>query len=321
MDYRILTLALTLCATAGLLVDKPAAALSTSSTPVASGLVDDNAAGWIWRGMDEIDDSSFTGGTARAGGASAYCAYTFQGTGIQVTGLGGETVSVGSRAHKLGKAVVSIDGKAVSTVSLQRDSTEYGISLAQVTGLANGNHVLEITSTGGWIVIDCAYVSGPNSSLPTVSPSTPGTLSEGIYRLHPKHALDKCLEVATIAVDGVLIDINHTDQNRPQIWHVTALARGRFEISPVAAPGLALTLVPPSAVDGAPAAHLYNYIADPAQQLLITPSGEGYFRISPSSDSGVVLDVFKLLTVDGTQTITYKWWGADNQQWAFEPSK
>jgi hypothetical protein len=327
MNYRTLTLALTLCTIASLTLTPPSTAENAQpggagkSAPPASGLVDDNAPGWIWRGMDEIADSGYTGGTAHAGGASAYCAYTFQGTGIQVFGLGGETVSAGSRTHKLGKAVISIDGKVVSTVSLQRDSSQYGLSLAQITGLSNGNHVLEVTSSGGWIVVDYVNVVSPNSAAPAPAP-TPGIISDGDYRLRPRHAPDKCLDVATIAVDGVAVGINHVDDNRPQIWHVKSLGGGRYEVSSVAAPSLALTMVPPSQADGAPTAHLYNYIADPAQQLTIAPvDNSGYYKIAPSSNSGVVLDVLKLAATDGTPTITYGWWGANNQQWTFEPIK
>jgi len=321
MNYRTLILARTLCVVASVLVGRPSTAENAQTAPAASGLVDDNAAGWIWRGMDEIDDSQFSGGTAHAGD-NAYCAYTFHGAGIEVVGMSGATVSVGNRSHKLGKAAISIDGKPVSTVNLYNASTNYGVSLVHVTGLSDGNHVLEITGASGWIVVDCAYVLGSNSQAPQSVPvSTPGALSDGNYRLHPKHAIDKCLDVATFATDGVIVGINHVDANRPQIWHVAPLGGGRFKISSLAATNLALTLVPPSAADGAPAAHLYGYIADPAQELSITSSGDGYFRISPSSNGDVVLDVFKLLTADGTQTITYKWWGADNQQWAFEPVK
>ena len=288
------------------------------STP--PGQVDDNAAGWIWRGMDEVEDPQFMGGTAHAGGGSAYCAYTFKGTGIQVVGMGGATVTIDGRAHKLGKAIISVDGKQVATTSLQRSDSTYALPLASGTGLADRSHVLEIAADGGWIVVDYVSVTTPGSA-PVAAVPTTGTIPDGDYRLHPKHAPTMCLDVATIAVNGVEININHPSTERPQVWNVKSLGGGRYEVTSAVAPSLALTLVPPSPADGAPKAHLYGYIGDPAQQLLITPTSDGFYRIAPSSNGSTVLDVFKLQTTDGTPTITYGWWQSDNQQWQIDPAK
>jgi len=110
----------------------PGGSLPTGAAKVST--VDDGEAGWIWNAMVAVDDSSFEGGTAHAGGPGSYGAYTFHGTGGDVTGMTGPFITVDGRSHKMGRIKFSLDGKSVGALSVSTPDTQYGINLLHVVG-------------------------------------------------------------------------------------------------------------------------------------------------------------------------------------------
>ena len=121
--------------------------------------VDDSGTGWVWSGCSTVEDPSFEGGTARAGGDGFYGAYTFDGTGVTVFTMLGPNFEDRGRTHRMGSISVSIDGHAEGGVSLNRPSPSYGNPAIQVSGLKPGKHVLEIRAAKGWIVVDYIALS------------------------------------------------------------------------------------------------------------------------------------------------------------------
>jgi len=135
-----------------------------------SGLIDDDAAGWIWSGMQEADSLDLHGGTAHAGGPGAYGEFTFQGTGVDVISGSGQTVTINGRTHRAGKAKISIDGKQVVLSTVQ----SAGDTLAHAAGLKNGVHVLQIEPVGGWVAVDYIVVTGVDHTGGGVAPTFVG---------------------------------------------------------------------------------------------------------------------------------------------------
>jgi len=128
------------------------------NTVNTDSVVDDKAAGWIWRGMEEVSDPESYGGGHHAGGMGAYCSYTFHGVGVDVLALTGPLVAVDGRGHKLGRAKISIDGKVMTSAGLQNQASNHSSILYSVKDLTDDNHVVEIETELGWIDIDCIHV-------------------------------------------------------------------------------------------------------------------------------------------------------------------
>lgn len=134
---------------------------------VASPAPGDAVANWTWSGMVDYADPDLSTGHGHAGGPGSYAAYTFSGTGIDVYAEKCATVVVDQRAHKTGRVKISIDGKERDTVDLAAAEKDPHYKVAGITGLADGNHVLELEPVGGWIVIDSVKeITGPVIAAP-----------------------------------------------------------------------------------------------------------------------------------------------------------
>lgn len=135
-------------------VKEEAASVGNAASNTEGGPVDD----WIWSGMVDYDDPELSTGHGHAGGPGSYGAYTFSGTGIEVYGVRCPVVSLDQKAHRTGKAKVSIDGKERTTVDLAAADIDYHHKIVGIAGLPSGNHVLEVEPVGGWIIIDTVKV-------------------------------------------------------------------------------------------------------------------------------------------------------------------
>ena len=159
-----------LITTTGLMLILSAASAAPVTSPVANGLIDDSAPGWVWNGMTEYDDPGLYGGRAHAGGPGGYGSFTFTGTSVDVVGVSTPEVQMDGRVHRAGLLKVSIDGKDVSTSTMKSATTQYKFTGAHVTGLTRGIHVLEVTPVGGWVVVDYIQVVDPSAQ----AGATPG---------------------------------------------------------------------------------------------------------------------------------------------------
>lgn len=61
----------------------------------------------------------------------------------------------------------------------------------------------------------------------------------------------------------------------------------------------------------------YSYWGGANQKWILTDLGNGYYRISPSSNSGLALDIAGQSTSNGANLQTYSYWGGTNQQFQF----
>jgi hypothetical protein len=147
---------------------RPAYAVTVPQT--GGTTIDDAANGWVWSGMTQVDDPQFHGGSAHAGGAGSYGAYTFAGTGVTVYGMRGASINVDGKTHKIGRMLVFLDNKLEDTVNLSAGDTTYEYPCFTISGCSEGNHVLQIRPEAGWVAVDYITVqtnstaSAPNAS-------------------------------------------------------------------------------------------------------------------------------------------------------------
>ena len=144
----------------------------TQAAPAAPTTIDDSNTGWTWSGMSEFDDPGLKGGTGHAGMSGSYGVYTFTGTHVQVYAMGGPTVLLGGKRHRLGKLKVSIDSVEVGTFDLDRPEPTFDLMVCDAPGLKDGNHVLEVDPVSGWATIDYIKVI-PDAPRPD-APQSPG---------------------------------------------------------------------------------------------------------------------------------------------------
>jgi len=150
----------------------PAAAFADGASHAVSVvkpvIIDDSNSGWTWSGMDEIDDISFTGGTAHAGPIGSSGVYTFHGTGVKVNTTLAPDVLASGRRHKMGKLKVTIDGVEKTVANLASPEAQFDMCICNISGLEDKNHVLQVEPKDGWAMIDGITVlaQGVNDAAP-----------------------------------------------------------------------------------------------------------------------------------------------------------
>ncbi len=132
-----------------------------------SGIVDDGAPGWIYTQTKIVDDPPLHNGSAHALPPGASATIAFAGAGIQVFTMAGPVVIVDGRAHKLGQLECQVDGKTIATKSQILPDATYNYMTFQTSQLDSDTlvlHVLTLTATAGWAVVDYINVlpAAPN---------------------------------------------------------------------------------------------------------------------------------------------------------------
>jgi len=327
--YRVIDSALVI---AGLLALSACAEANNltqpASTPaVKAAVIDDGDPGWIWNGMTQLDDPSFAGGGAHAGGPGTYGAYTFHGTTIDVTGMTGQSLTVDGRVHKIGRAKFSLDGKPIGTVSAIKSDTQYGANLIHVAGLTDANHVLQIEPDGGWIAVDAIAVTQSAGDAPSISTTDADKgpapiLSAGSYRISLRMDQSKYLSAHdAYPVDGTTGEIYHFADERQQVWTLQPLDGGLYRISPSTQPDQALSVLPTYVKSTGYAVGTWHYTGNIHQQWIIAPTTGGYFRIISAAEPANVVELMWSRNEDGADVIEFQWHGSDSQEWAFRPIK
>jgi len=298
--------------------------LPTSTPAVKASVVDDGDAGWIWNGMTQLDDPSFQGGGAHAGGPGTYGAYTFHGTAIDVTGMTGPSLTVDGRVHKIGRVKVSLDGKPIGTVSAITPDTQYAASLIHVAGLSDANHVLQIEPDGGWIAVDTIKITQSPGDTTSTSASDGDkgpapVLPAGQYRISLHMDPSKYLSAHDVyPVDGTVGEIYHFADDRQQIWTLQPLDGGLYRISPWTQPDQALSVLPTFVKSTGYAVGTWHYTGSKHQQWIVAPTTGGFFRIISAAEPANVIELMWSHNEDGTNVIEFQWHGSDNQEWAFK---
>jgi hypothetical protein len=283
----------------------------SGSTSSSASVVDDGDAGWVWSGLSAIEDAQLSNGTGHAGGFGSYGAYTFKGTGVKIYGMRGPSISIDGQSHKMGRVKVTVDGKDQGEYSEFHSVTEYDYLIADVSGLTDGNHVVQLSASGGWIVIDSLKIAGGKSASGDAS-----ELSKAGYRIFPRSSTDKCIETENNGTtDGALIQIASPAEHHVQVWRIASLGSNRYRISPADNPDEALTILAPDDQHKAPQAFIWKYTGAASQQILLLPSGDGFYKVAPSNSPDNVLDVAGQIPKSGTPVLCFPWWGGPNQQW------
>lgn len=293
----------------------------TAAPFVQTATIDDGAAGWTWSGMQAIADQNLHEETGHAGGPGTYGEYTFSGTRVAVFGMAGPAAVADGRAHKMGRAKISIDGSLHDTVSMIKDAPQYDVRITTIDGLSPGNHVLQIAADGGWIVVDYIRVATVQAAPAVHKASVASVFPEGDYRLFPKHAPDKCLEIGPQSAHGIQLQIGAPNPSHAQIWHITPLGHETYQIAP-ASDTSQLIWVPSVQPDVNTLRPLILWQATQAQEQILhfTQIDNGIFRIELASNSEIVMDVSGANPADGTPVIASKWGSYDNQKWSIVPA-
>ena len=150
-----------------------------------AAIVDDADNGWTWSSMVSYPDIGLAKGTGHAGGSGSYGVYTFNGTGVEVFVMRGNSVNVDGHVHRMGKLKISVDGHVKGEVILAANAVDYNISAINVSGMPSKLHVLQLEPDAGWAVIDYIKVNAdedPAEVSKTAgdgTPSDPGVLFSG----------------------------------------------------------------------------------------------------------------------------------------------
>jgi len=292
--------------------------LPTAAAAAVPGTIEDTDEDWTWTGMQAVPEPQCRNGSIRAGGLATSGVYLFTGTGVGIYGPHASTITIDGKPHDLGKMVVRIDGAQKAVIDLSKPPADPNARIFQIDDLKKGNHVLQLKVTEGWGAVD--YIAIQDE--PAASKSVAGDDGQD-YRLSPKHAPDKWLDVKGDTMEDEA-GLSIFAANRPghsQIWHVVSVGNGIYRLSPKEDPEQALTVLlrtVKTTVSANTLAGLYKYNADLAQQWEFIPSGGGYYRIANLFDHRF-LNVDGGLTANGSPVIIYQLTAGNNDQWRFVP--
>ena len=296
-----------------------------------SGMIDDTAAGWIWHGMVGYEDPSLRGGTAHAGGPGSYGAYTFRGGSVVIAGYAGDSVKVDGRLHKMGRAKISIDGKAAGSINLTRADGDGDVVLYTLHGLSDSLHVLQIEPEGGWAVVDYIDVTtadaspgGSGDEVDVPKGDIKSIIPAGSYYLVCRKDARQCLALSSNdIVDGTQANIYHLAAGVMETWTVKPLGGERYRLAPASTPGKCLALLTQVVTDDGKGYKVGTWQVGTyaAGEWYITRTDTGYLRISSVYDSTRVLDVSGGYMGDGGLVNGYPWNAGENQQWQLIPAK
>jgi len=293
----------------------PATAMNVTS-PSDTGIIDDGAAGWIWSGMTEYSGDTLRGGAGHAGGPGSYGAYTFKGTRFQLFCLLPPSITVDGRVHKAGHVKISVDGNAVN-VRQSPSTPGDDVCVADISGLSDGNHVVQISPDAGWIVVDYLQVNVPEGAgaEPSKGPAAiASTIPEGRYRIRPRHNSVRSFG----SFDGKSVVTLGADSGQYGIVKLTPVDKNVYTISSVVDKSLSFAMMNDPANGG----YTIGLVSTPdiaAARWYITTDSDGYCRISCAAQPDYVFDVSGDATNIGAAVIGYKWHGGANQQWAILP--
>jgi len=158
--------------------------------------------------MTTCTDLALLNAAGRAGGPGACAIYTFSGPNVQVFGLTAADVEVDGVRHRLGKLKISIDGHVKETVNVHKTEMRSDGMLFEVTGLAAGNHVVQLEPVDGWAVVECL-------KLPTAA------------------TVDQTSSGRVVLFDG-LVDLSHVSNRSPN-WAIDTVNGQFFNNTPARA--------------------------------------------------------------------------------------
>lgn len=142
------------------------------------------------------------------------------------------------------------------------------------------------------------------------------------YRLSPRHALSKCLDVSggpSSTANGTVIHTWDYVGGSNQQWTFQPTDSGYYRLTPRHALGSCADVSggPNPAPNGA-GVNLWGWWGGTNQQWRLDSAGGGYFRISPRNQIDRCLDVSGVSTSNGAPVIIWDSLGGWNQQWKLD---
>jgi hypothetical protein len=286
--------------------------------------VDDTDPGWTWKNMEMYSDPVLYGKSAHTGPPGSYGQISFHGTGVKIYGVGGPSVPLDGVMHTMGTAIVWVDGKQVAETPVNLPNTRYRYVIASVDGLTDSDHILLMEPRDGWVTLDYIEVThNPPGAQTAALISMPDDSNQPVYQIIPKEPNTANLCFGNSGVQDTCFIWSPTN-GRTQFWHITPLPGGGDMITPVGHPDDALCIDP----RGAPTAdyprgmptesYLLPYAGRPDQQIVITNQNDGFYKLSPSTDTNLCLSVFRAALTDGTPVTGSFWKDAPNQEWQLQ---
>lgn len=159
--------------------------------------------------------------------------------------------------------------------------------------------------------------------LPTYAWAAPGDGGVSVpantwFRLTPRHATNKCLEVAGGGTgNGSNVQIWGDFDYECQQWRFEDVGDGYYRITPRHATGKCLDVSGVSYDNGA-TLHIWDYLGGQNQQWAFYDAGGGYYSIR-ARHSGKCVDVEGGSTADGADVLQWDYLGGSNQQWSLTP--
>lgn len=257
--------------------------------------------------------------------------YNNQGGGyatFRVANNNGPNVSVeGVYSRNSGRGFFSVSGSHGTTIGWVdiANTSSHGIFLEDASNthvlsgsVSNGNpNCQEVRTTSSTINVSGCGGSGGGGE-PSCGTCGSGIVNNGVYRITPRHATSKALELYNFSSS------NGTNINQWEYWggeyqHWRAVDRGNgyWSFHPVTASGRAMDVANISTANGANIA-LWDYWAGDGQQWYFSNAGSGGWVRIMSRLSGKCVDVVG----SGDGANVEQWTcqsGFQNQMFRFEP--
>ena len=140
-------------------------------------------------------------------------------------------------------------------------------------------------------------------------------VSGGVYRITPKLALSKALDVSGVSTsNGAQVHIWDWLNGANQRWSLTDVGNGLHKLTPQHAASKALDVNASLTGDGTKI-QIWDANGSKAQRWTITDTGGGFYKLQPECAPGSCLDVNGSGTANGTVTQLWSDNGSDAQRW------
>jgi GH35 family endo-1,4-beta-xylanase len=212
----------------------------------------------------------------------------------------------------------SYSGTRKVELAFVNDGTLYGrdknvqVDYLRVNGTVYQTESVATNSggSGEWMywngILNFGNISGPAAPLPN-----------GKYRITPRHALDKSVDVSgASSADGANTQIWTYVGGNNQEWILTHKGSGWYEIR-ARHSGKVLDVSGSNSANGTKV-HQYTVNNTSAQRWRLEASENGWFRVTPQVAQDKCLDVSGVSSDNGANLQIWSYGGGGNQQWKFE---
>ncbi len=142
------------------------------------------------------------------------------------------------------------------------------------------------------------------------------------YRLSPRHAPSKCLDVSGgpgSTTNGTVIHTWEYYAQPNQQWTFQPTDSGFYRLTPRNASGSCADVSGgPNPAPNGTGVNLWAWYGSANQQWKLESAGSGYYRLTPRNQTSRCMDVAGVSTANGAPIIIYDSLGSSNQQWKLD---